>query len=89
MQGLRCVALCAMSLWLTGCYPLSVQPLFTEKDLIMDPRLEGVWQKVGDEEQWIIRASGQNEYKAPGRREVRKRLWLCGSGGWAPTSSWK
>jgi hypothetical protein len=61
------VAALAGMLMLTACYPLSLQPLFTEGDVTVDAALAGIWQKGGDEEQWVIEAPQGGAYKATHR----------------------
>jgi hypothetical protein len=63
MKRLRWLALCAAALLLTGCYPLFLQPLFKEKDLVTDAALAGVWQKAGSEETWTIEGDGGKGYR--------------------------
>lgn len=54
-------------LMLAGCYPLSLQPLFTDGDVTVDAGLAGVWQKVGGEEQWVIEAPQGQTYQVTHR----------------------
>lgn len=53
----------AVSLMLTGCVP-SLNPLYTEKDLVFDPALVGVWAEQDDSpETWAFEKTGEKEYK--------------------------
>jgi hypothetical protein len=63
MRALAWAAALALMLSLTACYPLFLQPLFTDRDLVSGVDLAGVWQKPGDDEKWIVSAAGK-EFKA-------------------------
>lgn len=40
----KCLCLLALAALITGCAPVeSLNPLYTDKDVITDPRLEGEW----------------------------------------------
>ncbi|MBI4890087.1 MAG: hypothetical protein HY821_05625 [Acidobacteria bacterium] len=56
-----CVAL--LMVGLTGCYPLSLQPLFTASDVAADEGLAGVWQKQGETDRWELEAPKNGEYR--------------------------
>ncbi len=56
-----CVAM--LMLGLTGCYPLSLQPLFTPADVTVDEGLAGAWQKQGETDRWELDAPKNAEYK--------------------------
>jgi hypothetical protein len=52
-----------MTLLLAGCVP-SLKPLYTEKDLVFEPGLVGVWaEKEDSEETWAFEKSGEKAYK--------------------------
>jgi len=46
----------------TGCVP-SLNPIFTEKDVIYDPALVGTWGTDDQKEKWVFSKSGDNAYK--------------------------
>lgn len=53
----------AVGLVLAGCVP-SLNPLYTEKDLIFDPALVGVWSEQDDsQETWAFEKTGEKQYK--------------------------
>ena len=55
----------ALGAVLTGCYPLSVQPFYTAKDLVYDPALVGVWKEDGSGSGvWTIRRGDATSYEA-------------------------
>ena len=55
----------ALAAMLTGCYPLSVQPFFTQKDLVYDPLLVGAWKQADSPTaQWTIRRLDASSYEA-------------------------
>jgi hypothetical protein len=64
------VVVLACSLLMTGCLTLSVYPLYTAKDLVTEPQIEGKWITQEDNEVWEIHKSG-DAYMAvcPGDRE--------------------
>jgi hypothetical protein len=48
----------ACTLSMTGCLTLSVYPLYTAKDLVTDPQIEGKWIPEEDKDVWEIRKNG-------------------------------
>jgi len=51
-------------LGMAGCIPTSLQPLYTEKDLIFDSTLVGVWSADKNaKETWNFQKAGEKEYK--------------------------
>lgn len=52
----------AIGLWLAGCVP-SLQPLYTDKDLVFDRALLGTWSQTNREDRWVFTAEGTNAYK--------------------------
>ena len=52
----------AATLLLSSCVP-SVNPLYTEKDLIFDPALLGTWGEDNGKESWTFEKSGDKKYK--------------------------
>lgn len=58
-----CVGLAALLL-LAGCLPTSLNPLYTDKDIVFDPALVGTWAgENSPEETWTFRADGEKKYK--------------------------
>lgn len=47
---------------LFGCVP-SVNPLYTEKDVVFDPALMGAWSGDNNKETWAFEKSGDKAYK--------------------------
>jgi|ERR1051326_4335635 hypothetical protein len=45
-----------------GCVP-SLNPLYTEQDLIFDPALVGSWSGDNEKETWLFEKSGDKAYK--------------------------
>ena len=60
-----CVALLTFALTFSGCWTLSIYPLFTEEDLITDPLLEGVWGDPEDpeDETWDFKQVNGKAYR--------------------------
>ena len=56
------LAALAVALTLTSCVH-SLQPLYTEKDLIFDPALVGVWSEEDSKDSWAFEKSGEKEYR--------------------------
>ena len=50
-----------LALLLAGCVP-SVNPLYTEKDLVFDPALVGVWSEENEKEAWAFAEAGGKKY---------------------------
>ena len=49
---------------LAGCLPTSINPLYTDKDLVFDPALVGVWSDKDDsKETWTFEKAGEKSYK--------------------------
>ena len=54
------VGLCGMA----GCLPTTINPLYTDKDLVFDPTLVGVWSDKDDsKETWTFEKAGDKSYK--------------------------
>jgi len=51
------------TLLLGGCFVPSVSPLFTDKDLIVDPALAGTWGEPNEKERQIFVADGEKAYR--------------------------
>jgi hypothetical protein len=47
---------------ITGCVP-SLNPIYTDKDLIFDPGLVGSWGSSEEKEKWVFSKSGDKAYK--------------------------
>jgi len=47
---------------ITGCVPC-LNPLFTDKDVIFNPALVGIWGSNDEKEKWSFTKSGENAYK--------------------------
>ncbi len=47
---------------LAGCVP-SLNPLYTDQDLIFDSALLGVWTDKDSKETWAFTEAGEKEYK--------------------------
>lgn len=72
-KWLPVVALAAV---LTGCYPLSIQPFYTQKDLVYDPALVGVWKETGDDPAvWTIRRGDATSYEALSTEDADTRRY--------------
>lgn len=52
-----------VGLTLAGCFTPSVNPLYTEKDLVFDPALVGMWGKPEEVDRWEFARDGGNAYK--------------------------
>jgi hypothetical protein len=54
-------------LMMTGCFTLSIHPLYFEKDLIFNPELVGIWapEKAGEEasETWTFLPAAEKAYR--------------------------
>ena len=49
---------------LVGCLPTSINPLYTDKDLVFDPALVGVWRDKDDPKgTWTFEKAGEKSYK--------------------------
>jgi len=58
--NLTAVAVAAM---LSGCWVLSIEPLYTDKDLVFEPSLVGNWgDNSGDDETWTFSAQDSSAY---------------------------
>jgi hypothetical protein len=52
----------AAAMVLAGCFVPSVNPLYTDKDLVYDPALLGTWGEPKDEERYIFTRAGEKAY---------------------------
>lgn len=64
MRDAKMLLLAGTVLWLTGCSPRSLQPLFTEQDLVFEPRLAGAWADREEKVTWSVKRSGEKSYDA-------------------------
>jgi len=55
-------AVVLLAIIITGCVP-SLNPIFTDKDLIFDPALLGTWGNDDPREKWVFEKSGSKAYK--------------------------
>jgi hypothetical protein len=63
MKRIALLLAVAFALIVAGCVP-SLNPLYTEKDLIFEPALVGVWAESDDaKETWAFEKSGDKGYK--------------------------
>lgn len=51
-----------VALVLAGCFVPSVNPLYTEKDLVFDPALVGTWGEPKDDERYTFARAGEKAY---------------------------
>ncbi len=66
----------ATALLLGGCWTLSINPLYTEADLVYDPGLEGIWGDPEDPENetWEFKKSGEKSYRLIVREDEQHLL---------------
>jgi hypothetical protein len=50
-------------LLVTGCIVTSVNPLYTEKDLVFEPALVGAWSEGEGKDTWAFEKAGERKYK--------------------------
>src|ERR1019366_7010332 len=65
MKTRKLIALAGLALCLPGCIP-SLNPFYTDKDLVFDPRLLGTWAEKGKEQEpetWSFEKAGDKAYK--------------------------
>src|SRR4051812_6489133 len=76
MKLLR-IALAGLSLFLTGCEILSLQPLYSDKDTIAEPAVIGRWKMADDNTIWRVTETKPGYYsvveegKSGGQLEAR------------------
>ena len=53
-----------LAILLGGCLTVSLQPLYTENDLVFEPSLVGRWGDPDDDrnDQWLFEAAGEDAY---------------------------
>jgi hypothetical protein len=62
MKTTSLLSILALGLILTGCVP-SLNPLYTEQDLVFDAALVGTWKSDNDEETWTFKKDGEKSYE--------------------------
>ncbi len=65
MKNLKLLTIVGVMLMgVAGCIVTSINPLYTEKDLVFDPGLVGGWSESPDaKETWVFEKAGDKEYK--------------------------
>lgn len=64
MRTLKYILIAVAALMLSGCWTLSIHPLYTQEDLIADPMLVGKWYSPDDLDQlWMFEANGEKSYR--------------------------
>ena len=48
----------------TGCIVTSVNPLYTEKDLVFDPALVGAWSEGEGKDTWAFEKAGEKKARS-------------------------
>jgi len=64
MTRLLTVAAGVLMVGVAGCIPTSIHPLYSEKDLVFEPLLVGIWkEKDESKENWRFEKAGEKEYR--------------------------
>ena len=67
-----------LAVLMTGCTVRSLNPLYTDKDVVFEPALLGTWAEQGDaSSNWTIQKSGENGYRlvsSEGMKTLEGRL---------------
>jgi hypothetical protein len=64
MRKLKCSIAGVVVLFLTGCWALSVHPLYSEENLVFDKMLVGQWYEPDCRDQvWIFESAGEKTYR--------------------------
>lgn len=85
----KCVAVLVLALLAAGCTPPSVEPFYTEKDVIRDPGFAGVWEKTDGRDRLICEEGEGKSYlcdvleKGAGAAAFKVHLMRIGSGAYA------
>jgi len=71
MRKLKVLSLVAYGILLTGCWVLSVNPLYTEEDSIFEQGLIGTWADSAgsDDGSWTFRIAGERVYRLVTKEE--------------------
>lgn len=75
MKTSKLIALAGLALCLPGCIP-SVNPFYTDKDVVFDPRLVGTWQEQGKDQAsqtWRFEKAEDKAYKLAVTEEQGKQ----------------
>jgi len=64
MRTLKILVVVGIAALLAGCPAPSLQPLFTERDLIFDAGLVGTWTDSEGKDTWALTRSGEKSYDA-------------------------
>lgn len=58
------LSIALLAILLGGCLTVSLQPLYTENDLVFEPSLIGRWGDPDDDrdDQWLFEAAGEDAY---------------------------
>jgi hypothetical protein len=72
----------AAAIFLTGCIQPSMQPLFTERQMFVDPNLLGTWKAVDSNETWEFKkVEDANIYELRiTQKDGKKGLFAAGAG---------
>jgi hypothetical protein len=63
MSYVKCFILGLAAFMISGCWTLSIHPLYIEKDVVTDPMLAGKWYSPEDYDQlWIFEEDGDDAY---------------------------
>lgn len=64
MRTAKYIMIGLAALMLSGCWTLSIHPLYTQNDLVTDPMLVGKWYSPEDLNQlWIFEEDGESTYR--------------------------
>ena len=70
-MSMTAAGLALTGLMLAGCVP-SLNPLYTEEDLIFEPKLVGVWAENAEaKERWTFEQAGEKDYRVIDRKSKR------------------
>lgn len=73
MRQLKSIMVYGILLVSPGCIPLSLNPIYTEKDIVFEPGLIGQWAQDGSKETWAFSKRDTNEYDFVYTDEAGKR----------------
>lgn len=85
----KCATVLVLALFAAGCTPLSVEPFYTEKDLIRDPGFAGVWEKTDGRDRLFCEEGEGKSYicevleKGAGAAAFNVHLMRIGTGAYA------
>jgi hypothetical protein len=69
MRTVNAVLVVGIAVLLAGCPAPSLQPLFTERDLIFDAGLVGTWTDGKGKDTWVVKRSGEKSYDLSGTED--------------------